>query len=67
MNYSSWPVEELIITEAARVAIALQLNKQPTSNIQATQRAKVFWIIYCIEKEYAFNSTQSSVRIELPS
>jgi hypothetical protein len=62
MNYSSWPVEELLITEAARVAVALQLNKQSISNAQAAQRARVFWVIYCIEKEYSFNSTQSSVR-----
>lgn len=61
MNYSSWPVEELFITEAARIAIALQLNKSPNGSSDNPERRRTFWVIYCIEKEYSFNSTQSSV------
>ncbi|KIV97399.1 hypothetical protein PV10_01154 [Exophiala mesophila] len=61
MVHSSWPVEELLITEAARIALALHLNKQAPSRIDSAERQRTFWVIYCIEKEYCFQSTQSSV------
>ncbi|KAK5049828.1 hypothetical protein LTR84_003946 [Exophiala bonariae] len=61
MNQSSWPVEELLITEAARMAIALRLNKQPPNLADSAEKRRAFWVIYCIEKEYSFHSSQSSL------
>lgn len=61
MNRTSWPVEELLITEAARIAIALRLNKQPPGALNSAEKQKTFWVIYCIEKEYSFHSSQTSV------
>ncbi|OAG35510.1 hypothetical protein AYO21_10318 [Fonsecaea monophora] len=61
LNHSSWPVEELLITEAARIALALQLNKLSHSSQNTPERERTFWAIYCLEKEYCFHSTQSSV------
>ncbi|KIW24106.1 uncharacterized protein PV07_09840 [Cladophialophora immunda] len=61
LNHSSWPVEELLITEAARIAIALQLNKLSHNLQNSPERERTFWVIYCLEKEYSFHSTQSSV------
>lgn len=61
-NHSSWSVEELFITEAARIAVALHLNKQHSNLSNTPERQRLFWVIYCLEKEYCFHSTQSSVR-----
>ncbi|KIW90109.1 uncharacterized protein Z519_09540 [Cladophialophora bantiana CBS 173.52] len=61
LNHSSWPVEELLVTEAARIAIALQLNKLSHNHLNTPERERTFWVIYCLEKEYSFHSTQSSV------
>ncbi|PVH68346.1 hypothetical protein DL98DRAFT_662226 [Cadophora sp. DSE1049] len=60
-NYSSLHVEELPVIEAARVALVLGLGKRFKSGESEVDRSCTFWIIYCLEKEYAFNVTRCSV------
>ncbi|EED16125.1 conserved hypothetical protein [Talaromyces stipitatus ATCC 10500] len=61
LNYSSWSLEELLVTEAARICVSLHMNKisQPTEDTDAYSR--VFWTVYCLEKEYCFQSSSSTI------
>jgi len=58
--YGGLPYEELLVTEAARSALSLCLNKY--RNIErAVESEATFWLVYCLEKEHAFNTSRSSL------
>lgn len=61
--YGGLSVEETMITEAARSAFSVGLGK--LTNVGAssagTESRKTFWVIYSLEKEYAFNTSRASL------
>ena len=61
LNYSSLQVETLCITEAARIIITLSLHKKSLDLESDDESRRIFWTVYCMEKEYAFNSSHASV------
>ncbi|EXJ56385.1 uncharacterized protein A1O5_12652, partial [Cladophialophora psammophila CBS 110553] len=60
LNYSSLQLETLCVTEAARAVITLGLHKKTLDLESDIEGRRTFWVVYCIEKEYAFNSTLAS-------
>jgi hypothetical protein len=61
LNYSSLQVETLCISEAARTVITLRLHKTKLEYSTSEESRGIFWVVYCMEKEYAFNSSHGSV------
>ncbi|KAK3640783.1 hypothetical protein LTR56_011660 [Elasticomyces elasticus] len=61
LNYSSLQIETLCISEAARTIITLRLHKTQLEYTSSEESRRVFWVVYCIEKEYAFNSSHGSL------
>ncbi|PCG88958.1 Transcription factor [Penicillium occitanis (nom. inval.)] len=67
LNYSSWSLEELLVTEAARICVALHMNKISQPDEDADVYSRVFWTVYCLEKEYCFQSSSSTLTLEQTS
>lgn len=67
LNYSSLQIETLCISEAARTVVTLRLHKTKLEDSSSEDSRRVFWVVYCLEKEYAFNSSHGSVWKHLAS
>lgn len=64
MNTCCLQIDEVLVTEAARMAQALRYHK-PIGNEEEPYLAScqpTFWVVYCIEKRMCFHSEVSSVR-----
>lgn len=64
--HASLPVDEIPVNEAARIVISLGLGKRPKAPSSFQNRSKAFWVVYCMEKDFAFNVGRSSVSILFP-
>ncbi|RFU24825.1 hypothetical protein B7463_g11512, partial [Scytalidium lignicola] len=60
LNFSCIEVWELLATEAARIALAMDLH-QSVGNPEAQ---RTFWVIYCIEKEFCFYAARASTILD---
>ncbi|OAL43938.1 hypothetical protein IQ07DRAFT_649727 [Pyrenochaeta sp. DS3sAY3a] len=60
-TFASLPVDETPITEAARIAVSLGLGKHPRPGTPEDESKSLFWVIYCMEKDFSFNVTRSSL------
>lgn len=65
LNYSSLQIETLCISEAARTIMTLSLHKKNLDVESSEDSRRIFWIVYCMEKEYAFNSSHASLIADL--
>ncbi|EUC27735.1 hypothetical protein COCCADRAFT_110891 [Bipolaris zeicola 26-R-13] len=61
LNYSSLQIETLCISEAARTVMTLGLHKRNLDRGPYQEGRRIFWVVYCLEKEYAFNSSSASL------
>ncbi|KAH7308924.1 hypothetical protein B0I35DRAFT_440994 [Stachybotrys elegans] len=61
LNYSSLQIETLCISEAARTIMTLGLHKRNLDDRPHQEGRRTFWVVYCLEKEYAFNSSNASL------
>ncbi|OAL04209.1 hypothetical protein IQ06DRAFT_95615 [Phaeosphaeriaceae sp. SRC1lsM3a] len=61
LNYSSLQIETLCISEAARTIMTLGLHKRNLDRGSYQEGRRAFWVVYCLEKEYAFNSSNASL------
>ncbi|PVH91671.1 hypothetical protein DM02DRAFT_663725 [Periconia macrospinosa] len=61
LNYSSLQIETLCISEAARTIMTLGLHKRNLDHSPYQEGRRAFWVVYCLEKEYAFNSSNASL------
>ncbi|KAK5049452.1 hypothetical protein LTR84_004381 [Exophiala bonariae] len=61
LNYSSLQIETLCISEAARTIITLCMHKRNLDLESNQEGRRIFWVVYCLEKEYAFNSSHASL------
>ncbi|KAF5232115.1 hypothetical protein FANTH_13111 [Fusarium anthophilum] len=61
LNYSSLQIETLCISEAARTIMTLGLHKRNLDHGALQEGRRAFWVVYCLEKEYAFNSSNASL------
>ncbi|KAF5641398.1 transcriptional regulatory [Fusarium sp. NRRL 52700] len=61
LNYSSLQIETLCISEAARTIMTLGLHKRNLDYGARQEGRRAFWVVYCLEKEYAFNSSNASL------
>ncbi|KXJ93625.1 hypothetical protein Micbo1qcDRAFT_38206 [Microdochium bolleyi] len=61
LNYSSLQIETLCISEAARTVMTLGLHKRNLDRGPHQEGIRTFWVVYCLEKEYAFNSSSASL------
>ncbi|RAO65909.1 uncharacterized protein BHQ10_001921 [Talaromyces amestolkiae] len=59
--HASLPVDEIPVNEAARITISLGLGKRPKAPSSFQNRSKAFWVVYCMEKDFAFNVGRSSL------
>ncbi|KAJ5820638.1 hypothetical protein N7474_006229 [Penicillium riverlandense] len=59
--HASLPVDDIPVNEAARITISLGLGKRPKEPSSFQNRSKVFWVVYCMEKDFAFNVGRSSL------
>ncbi|KAH7313297.1 hypothetical protein B0I35DRAFT_269601 [Stachybotrys elegans] len=60
-NYSSLQIETPCITEAARTVMTLGLHKGNLDHGPHQEGRRALWVVYCLEKEYAFNSSNASL------
>ncbi|KAH8819358.1 fungal-specific transcription factor domain-containing protein [Xylogone sp. PMI_703] len=56
LNFSCIEVLELLATEAARIALAMNLHQ----SVENAEAQRTFWVIYCIEKEFCFYVARES-------
>lgn len=61
LNYSSLQIETLCISEAARTVMTLGLHKRNLDRSSYQEGRRTFWVVYCLEKEYASNSSTTSL------
>ncbi|KAF9885321.1 hypothetical protein FE257_013038 [Aspergillus nanangensis] len=59
--HASLPVDEIPVNEAARIMISLGFGKRLKGGSGFQNRAKAFWVVYCMEKDFAFNVGRSSL------
>ncbi|RKK21210.1 hypothetical protein BFJ67_g17402 [Fusarium oxysporum f. sp. cepae] len=59
LTYVSLPIEDVLITEAARIATSLQMNRGDAGEID-TDFQRTFWVIYSLESEFCFNTGRAS-------
>lgn len=61
-TYSALPIEDVLITEAGRIATSLQLNNEGVASDSRVELQKTFWVIYHLETLYCFNTGRSGTR-----
>ncbi|KAG4254691.1 hypothetical protein FPRO03_14174 [Fusarium proliferatum] len=59
LTYVSLPIEDVLITEAARIATSLQMNRGEAGEIDPDFQ-RTFWVIYSLESEFCFNTGRAS-------
>jgi hypothetical protein len=61
LTFSCLKLDDFLVTEAARMALCLRLNKSNTLNNNSLESSRTFWVIYAIEKELRFQDGTASV------
>ncbi|KAF2179589.1 hypothetical protein K469DRAFT_730588 [Zopfia rhizophila CBS 207.26] len=64
LNFSCLQIDELLVTEAARIALSLGLNKTNRSGDTESECRRTFWVIYSLEKEFCFNDAKPSTILD---
>ncbi|WKT51665.1 hypothetical protein QSH57_002179 [Fusarium oxysporum f. sp. vasinfectum] len=59
LTYVSLPIEDVLITEAARIVTSLQMNRGEAGEINP-EFQRTFWVIYSLESEFCFNTGRAS-------
>ena len=61
MNASCLQIDDALMTETARLAQGLRVQKSSDPNSRNITSQKAFWVVYYMEKSVAFQSRISSV------
>ncbi|RKK57132.1 hypothetical protein BFJ69_g17558 [Fusarium oxysporum] len=59
VTYVSLPIEDVLVTEAARIATSLQMTRSGADDISPDFQ-RTFWVIYSLESEFCFNTGRAS-------
>ncbi|KAK2470063.1 hypothetical protein H9L39_18211 [Fusarium oxysporum f. sp. albedinis] len=59
VTYVSLPIEDVLVTEAARIAASLQMTRSGADDISPDFQ-RTFWVIYSLESEFCFNTGRAS-------
>lgn len=61
LNFAGMQLDDFLVTEAARLSRVAQLHKVRHNDIDNQSASKTFWIVYCLEKDFAFDGGKTSV------
>ncbi|EXA30695.1 hypothetical protein FOVG_17960 [Fusarium oxysporum f. sp. pisi HDV247] len=59
VTYVSLPIEDVLVTEAARIATSLQMTRSGADETSPDFQ-RTFWVIYSLESEFCFNTGRAS-------